>query len=212
MSGILQALLASGGKEAPPTTIGQSYGGGYYAGKITQGGVEYYLVVAPKASGEATRQWKTSDTSTTGTASVINGPSNTNNMNNTTHPAAYFCAGLVINGYDDWYMPAQNELEVMYYNLKPTTTSNVTSSGINANAVPARSTNYTTTVPAQTSAAIFRSGGSEAFGAVYYNSSTEFTNGVSVWRALGQSFSNGDQAQISKTQTTAVRAVRRVAV
>jgi hypothetical protein len=30
------------------------------------------------------------------------------------HPAAFYCASLVASGYDDWYLPARNELDQMY--------------------------------------------------------------------------------------------------
>ena len=49
--------MLTGGTYTPalPTTIGQAYGGGFYAGKIAVGGggvATHYLIVAPKASGE----------------------------------------------------------------------------------------------------------------------------------------------------------------
>ena len=150
-----------------------------------------------------------SNTSTSGTSSVIDGPTNSANMNNATHPAAQFCEGLTIGGFSDWYMPAKNELEVCYYNLKPTTTSNNTSSGTNTNAVPSRGSNYTSGTPAQTSATDFKSGGTEAFAAGYYWSST----GNSASYAWLQFFNSGGQYSYSpKTYSTRVRAVRRVAV
>ena len=209
MSGITQGLMASlGGKEVP-TTIGQSFGGGYYAGKINDGGTEYYLIVAPKATGESSeKQWKTSNTSTTGTSSVIAGPTNSANMNNSSHPAAQFCEGLSIGGFTDWYLPAKDELEVCYYNLKPTTTSNNTAIGANTNAVPSRGSNYTSSVPAQTSATEFKSGGAEAFAAGLYWSSTEGSSTV-AWLQL---FSDGSQGYGSKTESYYVRAVRRIPV
>jgi hypothetical protein len=106
-------------------------------------------------------------------------------------------------------MPAQNELEICYFNLKPTTTANNTGSGINANAVPARASNYTSGNPAQTSAANFiTSTGAEAFSADFYFSSTEFP----VNSARVQSFSNGTLTNGAKTGSYHVRAVRRVAV
>lgn len=193
--------------------IGQSYGGGYYAGQISTAGngvADYNLVVGPVASAENTsRQWKTSNTSTTGTSSLINGPANSAAMNDASHPAALFCEALTIGGFSDWYMPARNELEVCYYNLKPTTTSNDTSSGINANAVPARASNYTTGTPAQTSAANFKNTGAEDFAALYYWSSTEF----SAPYARHQFFDSGRQYDASfKTTNRRVRAIRRVAV
>lgn len=208
MSGITQGLMASIGKKADPE-IGSSFEGGYYAGKINDGGTEYYLIVAPKATGESSsKQWKTSRTSTTGTDSVIDGPTNSANMNNSSHPAAQFCEGLSIGGFTDWYMPAKNELEVCYYNLKPTTTSNDTGSGTNTNAVPSRGSNYTASVPAQTSATAFKSGGAEAFAADIYWSSTA----ISGLYAQRQSFGSGGQIAGFKDSSSYVRAVRRLPV
>jgi len=200
-------LQAAAGVKKGPTEIGESYGGGFYAGKINDGGTEYYLIVAPKSSGESSgKQWKTSNTTTSGTTSVIDGPSNTSAMNNATHPAAQFCAGLSIGGYTDWYMPAKNELEVCYYNLKPGTDTNNTSFGTNPNAVPARVSNYTGGDPAQTSVTDFQEGNTEAFATTFNWSSTE----ASSTNAWVQTFSNGAQGDyISKDSSYYVRAVRR---
>jgi hypothetical protein len=130
-------------------------------------------------------------------------------MNNASHPAAQFCEGLTIGGFSDWYMPAKNELDVCYFNLKPTTTSNNPNSGTNTNAVPSRGSNYTSGTPARTSAVVFQSGGAEAFEANNYWSSTEYS-ATAAWR---QSFSNGYQGYgASKTTPSRVRAVRRVPV
>lgn len=209
MSGITQGLMASLGVKEVPSTIGQAFGGGYYAGKINDGGTEYYLIVAPKATGESSsKQWKTSQTSATGTESVINGPTNSAIMNDSSYPAAQFCKGLTIGGFTDWYMPAKNELEVCYYNLKPTTTSNNTFSGTNTNAVPSRGSNYTASVPAQTSATDFKSGGAEAFASVLHWSSTQFS-ATDAWL---QSFNSGKQANLVKDGSYYVRAVRRIPV
>jgi hypothetical protein len=105
-------------------------------------------------------------------------------------------------------MPAKNELEVCYYNLKPTTTSNNTSSGINANAVPARASNYTAGTPAQTSATDFKDTGTEDFALAFYWASTE----NSAMTAGIQIFDYGLQILSNKTGSYRVRAVRRVAV
>jgi hypothetical protein len=122
-----------------------------------------------------------------------------------------FCEGLTIGGYSDWYLPARNELEVLYYFLKPTTAANNTSSGSNANAVSPEpvSTNYTTGSPAQTGAGIgFRTAETNAFASGPYWSSTETAaNSVSV-----QYFNDGLQTNIVKANTTYARAVRRVPV
>jgi hypothetical protein len=170
------------------------------------------LVIAPKSSGEnSSKQWKTSQTTTSGTTSVIDGPANTAAMiaaGAASHPAADFCNGLSIGGFSDWYMPAKNELEVCYYNLKPTTTSNNTGSGTNTNAVPSRGSNYTAGTPAQTAATDFQTGNTEAFAADGYWSSTE-SSSVVAWV---QFFDIGFQGTNVKDFSYYVRAVRRVAV
>jgi Protein of unknown function (DUF1566) len=197
-----------------PTTIGQAFGGGFYAGKISVAGngiASHYLIVAPKATGEnSSRQWKTTNTSTAGTSSLIDGPANSAAMNNASHPAAQFCEGLTIGGFSDWYMPARNELEVLYYFLKPTTDANNTNFGSNANAVfpEPRNTNYTSGAPAQTSATAFRLGGAEAFSAIDYWSSTE----SSATLAWAHFFFSGNQSNFGKINSFHVRAVRRVPV
>jgi hypothetical protein len=197
----------------PPSVIGQSYGGGFYAGKINVSGTQYYLIVAPKASGESSSvTWGVSGTAT-GTTSVINGPTNSASLAalGASYQAAVFAEGLTIGGYSDWYLPAMNELEVLYYFLKPTATGNNTGSGANANAVSPEpiSTNYTSGSPAQTSAGIgFRTGETNAFASGYYWSSTE-DGPSSAW---DQTFNNGSQAFGGKGALIYVRAVRRVPV
>jgi len=192
-----------------PSVIGQAFGGGFYAGQIGVSSVAtHYLIVGPLSSAQSILQWKTANTATAGTASAIDGPTNSSNMNNASHPAAQFCEGLTIGGFSDWYMPATNELEVCFFNLKPTTANNNTSSGINPNAVPARASNYTTSIPAQTLAAAFQSGGSEAFVANYYWASTETAN---PYGAV-QDFSDATQAQSNKIDARRVRAIRRIPV
>ena len=210
-------LAFAGGSfgEPPPTVIGQAYGGGFYAGQIGVSSVAtHYLVVGPVSSADVSgKQWKNANTDTTGAASFIDGPQNTADMvgqgSSTVYPAAHFCNDLVIGGYTDWYMPAMNELEVCYYNLKPTTTSNNTSAGINPNAVPARASTYTAGTPAQTSSAAFKDTGAEDFSTLTtYWTSTEQT----LSSAYGQGFSDGNQNGSVKAESFRVRAIRRIPV
>lgn len=212
MSGILLASVgASFGPPGPPVPIGDTFGGGFFAGQISTAGngvADYNLVVAPLSSGQTINSWKTSNTSTAGTSSVIDGPTNSANMNNASHPAAQFCEGLTIGGFSDWYLPAQNELEVCYFNLKPSTLSNDTSTGINTNAVPSRGSNYSAGTPAQTSATDFQTGNTEAFVASGYWASTE----LSATNARRINFNNGAVFSVTKDSNIYVRAVRRVAV
>ena len=209
-------LSAASGSATPLPAIGGSYEGGFFAGQISTAGngvADYNLVVSPKSSGEnSSKQWKTSNTATSGTSSVIDGPTNSANMDDASHPAAQFCEGLSIGGFSDWYLPAKNELEVCYYNLKPTTTSNSTSSGTNTNAVPSRGSNYTTTVPGQTSATDFQTGNTQAFASNYYWSSSQSTVSSPDLFAWYQDFTDGYQGEGTKSNNFYVRAVRRVAV
>jgi len=215
MSGIHLALLGMSFGGGIPD-IGAAYQGGFFAGQISTAGngiADYNLVVAPKSSGDnASTQWKNVNSDTPGATSVIDGPQNTADIvadgNSTVYPAAHFCNNLTIGGFSDWYMPAKNELEVCYFNLKPTTTSNSTASGTNTNAVPSRGSNYTAGTPAQTAATDFQTGNTEAFDIANYLSSTESDAATSN----GQGFGIGNQVTEVKDVVRSVRAVRRVAV
>jgi hypothetical protein len=213
MSGIMQTVLGGSFGAPPPPAIGSAYGGGFYAGRINVSGTLYNLVVAPKASGEASYiSWGIYG-ALTGQTSVIDGPTNSSveAALGASYQAATFCEGLTIGGFSDWYLPAKNELEVLYYFLKPTTDANNTSSGSNANAVSPEpiSTNYTIGSPAQTSAGIgFRTGETNAFDSVDYWTSTE-SNATTAWF---QTFYDGRQSLSNKSSSNYARAVRRIAV
>ena len=110
MSGILQAVMRDFRSYEPVfPNVGAPYGGGFIGGKINVSGTQYYLIVAPKASGENTsRTWGVVGT-TTGITSVINGPTNSASLAalGASYQAATFCEGLTIGGYSDWYLPAR---------------------------------------------------------------------------------------------------------
>ena len=210
-------LSAASNSVTPALAIGSAYGGGYYAGQIGVSGVATHnIVVGPVSSAEYNGiAYKNANTATAGADSVIDGPQNTADIvaggNSTVYPAAHFCNDLTTGGYTDWYMPAKNELEICYYNLKPTTGANSTSSGTNTNAVPSRASNYTSGTPAQTSAVIFQVTNAESFGLYFgprYWSSTEFS-ATYAWR---QDFNTGYQGGNNKTTSYNLRAIRRVAV
>ena len=197
---------------AAPPVVGDAFGGGFYAGEISTAGdgvADYYLVVGPLSTAQSREQWKTTQTNSPGTTSTIDGPANSAAMNDASHPAAQFCEGLTIGGYSDWYMPSKYELEICYYNLKPSTTSNNTAAGLNPYSVPTRLFNYYTGTPPQTPVAAFReTTGTEQFTSADYWSSTQ-NDQYGSWY---QSFIQGTQGAGSKASSELVRAVRRVPV
>lgn len=211
MSGALQAVFQN--QRNFGLKIGDAYEGGFYAGQIGVLGIATHnLVVAPASSGSFANMWKTANTPTTGTDSVIDGPANTAAMiaaGAAAHPCGQFCDNLTVGGFSDWYMHAQNEFEVIYYNLKPYAQSNNTSSGINPNSVPARATPYTAGNPAVTSASAFvYSSGAQALEISDYWGSTQ----AGYATANKQYAFNGLQSTQLKRNYAFVRAIRRIAV
>jgi hypothetical protein len=212
----LRAAAGAGGLEDPE--IGSAYEGGFYAGKIRYQGIIWYLIVAPRATGASGTDytlttmyaWKTATTTTAGTRSDINGQGNTAAMETATianHPAGQFCRNLSIGGFTDWYLPARLELDAAYKTLKPTTTANNTSFGINPYLIPPQTTNHTAGDPAQTTVTAFQSTGAEPFVADFHWSSTE----LSSTTASRLDFVSGTQGSSTKTSSTPrVRAFRRV--
>lgn len=209
MSTLARLLIGAGG--GVPTEPGTRWGGGFFAGRIMVDGVEYALVVAPKSQGgEAILQWKTGRTTTSGTTSTNDGWANTQAMiqaGSAAHPAAAFCRGLNINGYDDWYMPARDELEILYRSFKPTNDPNNFGSGVNPSAVPP-TVMYGDSNVTQTNVDVFKEGGEEAFTAEIYWSSTH----QSVQSCQHQNFTSGAQGSGYKNASRLLRAVRRVAL
>jgi hypothetical protein len=211
----IQLTLTAGSSTAEPS-VGSAYGGGYFAGYISHSGdgvATHRLIVAPAATGATTGlRWKTSQTITGGATSVFDGAANTAAIVSagiSAHPAAAFCANLDIGGFSDWYLPADLELEIAYFHLKPTTVSNDTSFGVNDYSVPKRSVNYTVASPARTAVSAFQLSQSEAFIAAQHWSSYEISN----TQARTLLFSSGSQSNQSKTNTsTRVRAFRREAI
>ena len=204
-----------------PAVIGEPFGGGYFAGFISHtadGNPTHALIVAPRLEGATGTgytlttmlAWKTANTTTAGTTSDFDGSANTAAMVTAgiaDHPAANFCKNLSIGGFTDWYLPARYELDIAYFNLKPSTDANSTSWGTNIYAVPQRNINWTTTYPAQTALTAFNTT-AEAFVADKHWSSSEF-NTSNGWFV---NFNFGNQSNLCKTTGTRVRAFRRIAL
>lgn len=161
-------------------TLGAPLGGGFLYGSGFIEQEAHALIIADK-SAETSLQWKTSRSSTSGTSGTTDGWANTNAMNNSSHPAAQHCRAYRGGGFDDWYLPASDELNLFWLHLAPGTAS----------------------TPAS-----FKTGGAQALTVpTYYWSSTEGSAAV----ARGQRFSDGNQLTSYKDDTTRlVRPVRRL--
>ena len=86
LSGTTLTFNDSSFQTTAPKATGMYVSGGIYLGIFST----YHLIVSTY-NYETTKQWKTANT-TSGTASTTDGLANTNAINNTTHPAAYYCA------------------------------------------------------------------------------------------------------------------------
>ena len=199
---------------------------------------KFRVIVAPKSSGESSsKQYKNANTGTIAAAGTLTeGLKATLALvadgNSTVYPAAHFCNDLSIGGYSDWYLPARDELELIYRNLKPVTDNNyavanratgatpdyknlgslgdvANTHGLNNNSDP-QGVAYTTTVPGQTAVAAFQSGGAEAmtFGSNRYWSSTEYSTSA-AWNQIYDPGGPGRHNDASKNASVYVRAVRR---
>lgn len=190
---------------------GESYAGGFYGGQILISGTVYNLVVAPKTGGEGTYAYRTATAaeSVLLTDRTYYGRTTTELYADVDHPAFLWAGGLTLNGFTDWYVPAWYELEIIYRNLKPSTNANSTSYGANPYANPTATSNYTTTVPGQTTALAFRTGGAEAFSASNYMTALETPSVTTSNYRI--SFLNGAVVSETKITTALVRAIRRVA-
>lgn len=200
------------------------------------------VIVAPKSGGEnASVMYKNANTAAPATAwTLTSGKRATDAMiaadTATIYPLAHWAASLRtlngsgLSGYDDWYIPARDELELIWRNLKPVTNANYITQdrynaaaytsnankddltqqhGLNRNSDPAGAA-YTASIPGQTAAAAFQSTGAEKmeFGSVWYWSSSE-SSATYAWLQGDDSSDTGDQSNSLKAGKYRARAVRR---
>lgn len=202
---------SAGGLPEGPTVPGTLFQGGYYAGRLLLDGKTYAILVSPKSTEGSGIAYRTTTTAFAGNVSTFDGPGIRAAMiaeGIALFPAQQWCVNLTTAGYTDWYLPARDEIELIYRYLKPTTAVNITTAGANTVAVPPTG-NYTTTDPIQTASLIFRSTGAQRLEGTYYWSASR---AAAATEAGLRRMTTGLVYSEVFNQTYAVRAVRRVQV
>jgi len=231
---------------ADPANIGTSFAGGFLVGVIDtvagtingsddyQTGERYALIVAPKSLEEpAGLKWDSQvRTGEGGTFTRWDGLSSTNSIlakNDTSYEAFEHIRSIrssdpvPSDGGSDWYLPAMDELELIYRNLKPVSADNFVENetrafpgsqdcGFNPSSDPTGSAYTATGEPFQTGVTDFQDGGAEAVDLDRYWSSTDADEDSRAWRQFF-TFSGieGFQGGGGKDDTNiSVRPVRRV--
>jgi hypothetical protein len=100
-----------------PTTFGEAFGGGYYAGDFVLNGATYVVLVAPKASGETTSVLSSSTNQYFGNDN--DSVYDTNSLKAFGSAAANWVKALTIGGFTDWAIPAVNVMKMISTNLNP---------------------------------------------------------------------------------------------
>jgi hypothetical protein len=196
---------------AIPASIGAALAGGFFTGLINIGQDTYALIAAPKSVGEYRGPWNESDKSVIGAESYCDGFANTTAMADAGSEMAQWARSLNIDGYSDWYIPARDELELAYRNLKPTADENLESfrDGDNPSSSPVGYP-YTGALPGQTTAEAFRQGGEQALAPNWHWSSTQYAaNPANAWL---QVFDDGSQGYDHKSYSGRARAFRRLKI
>ncbi len=188
-----------------PAAIGATFEGGFLMGAVMIPAGPQLIIKMPKAIGEF--------------AGVVYGPARDT-------PALSLCDGLAntlamaeagseiarkaLDLGKDCYIPAIDELDVMYRAAKPTAqeTEIYGRNGINLHSIPP-ALPYAFGAPKQTEIEIFRAGGAEAFETDdSYWSSTQYAG--DRYDAWGQWFDCGSQGDWGKSDAARVCVVRRL--
>ncbi len=180
--------------------------GGYFAGTFLLGGEHYGLVASPGNQGEFSDIVWGGYRIDVNSSSYIDGLANTMAMAEAGNDTAKEILQMRIDLFGDWYIPARDELELIYRNLKPSNDVNLTSfrDGENPSSEPPGYP-YTAASPIQTEVEAFQLAGEQAMETTWYWSSTQ----SSVYAAWIQSFKDGSQRTNHKVGAGSVRAVRR---
>lgn len=194
--------------------IGAAMPGGRFVGAILLPDGPWGLVKAPKAALDLGRiAWHDKYTDIDGAKSPVDGPANTRAMADAGSKLARQILDFKHEDLRDFYLPAQDELEVIYRNCKPTDDGNSDwyRSGINLHAFPTPTPPYTFAPAKQTEVEIFRAGGAEAFATdePYWTSTQHAGYSYCAW---DQWFNDGSQGRWDKDSKCRVCLVRRLPI
>jgi hypothetical protein len=80
------------------------------------GAPDYYLIVSPAYSTGAKLAWGAQEKQEPGAQCAYDGAANTEALvaSASDHPAAEFCAGLSIEGHEDYFLPSRRELRALW--------------------------------------------------------------------------------------------------
>jgi hypothetical protein len=191
-------------KAVIPTESGTPFEGGFFVGRFRLDGAIWAAIVSPM-DGDLEGQWLGEYLDVPAAHTFNDGHQNTMAMATAGSELAKAIQVLSIGGFEDWYLPARDELELLYRHLKPTTETNYTwRNGENPSAIPATYA-YEELLPVQTSATGFQEGGEHALSAQAYWSSTQ----SSRHPAWFQHFAGGSQYYHDKSAKLRARAFRR---
>lgn len=190
-------------------TIGAPFEGGYFAGIICTGDATHALIVSPIAGDLPPAIWLPARKQVKGAPRFNDGYANTNAMALAGSKLAEAVLELDIGGFTDWYLPARDELELLYRHFKPTDEMTwVLRHGDNPSSVPTGYP-YAPDHP-QTAVENFRQGGADALQDVAYWSST--LDAPAPACAWAQHFANGTQSLWRHLNEFRARAVRRLPI
>lgn len=186
--------------------IGQPYGGGFVTGITRDPDTgKRYLNITAGSEHELVGAWGKYGEKIEGADSFTDGRANTEAMAAAGSEIAQKVLALRIGGHDDWAIPARDQQELQYRNKKPTSETNYCwgRDGDNPNSIPVGKL-YTEEFPAQTTVDAFKEGGTEAFQARTYWSSSQ----RSAYSAFYMHFGVGYQYNVDELNELRVRPVR----